>query len=200
MRRHPVISLKKAEYFSKTRATVNEKFIRNWFSDIQFLLKADLEVFQDLIRVFNMDETSMCLASKGGLCITEKGKPAYNVSASSDKENITTLFTVNAAGEILPPLTVFKYERLPQTCIDKTPSGWGIGKTESGWMTYVTFYEYFTNVFNPYLEEKKNQKASDYFLRWTCIAHVISFECFLQKKTNYIVLPSAKRYSSVTTS
>lgn len=164
LKRHPILSIKKAEYLSKTRAAISEKFIRKWFTEVQLLLKDNLEVFEDSTRVFNMDETAMYLAPKGGLFVAEKGKPTYDVSASSDKENITTLFTVNAAGEILPPLTVYKYERLPKSCVDAAPPGWGIGKTENGWMTYVTFYEYFTNVFNPYLEEKEIKKPVIVFL------------------------------------
>lgn len=45
MKRHPVLSMKKAEYLNKTRAAVTEQYIRNWFSEIQILLKNNLEVF-----------------------------------------------------------------------------------------------------------------------------------------------------------
>ncbi|XP_039302911.1 uncharacterized protein LOC120357158 [Solenopsis invicta] len=154
MKRHPALSMKKAEYLSKTRAAVTEQYIRNWFSEVQILLKDNSDVLEDPQRVFNMDETAVYLAPKGGLVIAEKGKPTYDVFTSSDKENITTLFTVNAAGEIAPPLTVFKYERLPQACLAKAPPGWGIGKSENGWMTYIAFYEYFANVFNKYLQDE----------------------------------------------
>ncbi|KYN15781.1 hypothetical protein ALC57_11987 [Trachymyrmex cornetzi] len=133
--------MKKAEYLSKKRAVVTEQYIRSWFSEVQILLKDNLEVLEKLQRVFNADETAMYLVPKGGLVITEKGKPTYDVFTSNNKENVTTLFTVNAAGEIAPPLTVFKYERLPQACSFKAPSGWGIGKSENGWMTYSVFYE-----------------------------------------------------------
>lgn len=111
-----------------------------------------------------MDETSMWLAPKGGMVLAEKGKPTYDFSASSDKENVTTSFTVSAAGEIAPPLTVFKYERLPQACVDKAPSGWGVVKTENGWMTSAAFYEYFANIFQSYLLEKQINKPIIVFL------------------------------------
>lgn len=44
-----------------------------------------------------MDETSFCLASKSGTVIEPRGKHIYGERTSSDKENVTTLFTVNAA-------------------------------------------------------------------------------------------------------
>ena len=96
-----------------------------------------------------------CTAATGGLVLAERGKHVYDVSSNSDKECITTLITVNAAGDIAPPLTLYAYERLPKTAYDKAPTGWGIGKTENGWMTSAAFYEYFTNVFYPYLLEQK---------------------------------------------
>ncbi|XP_032690700.1 uncharacterized protein LOC116853654 [Odontomachus brunneus] len=117
IKRHPILSMKKAEYLGKTRAVVTKQYIRTCFSEIQSLLKDNLEVLEEPQKVFNMNETAICLAPKGGLVIAEKGKPTYDVFTSSDKENITTLFTVNAAGEIAPSLTVFKYERLPQACL-----------------------------------------------------------------------------------
>ncbi|KAG5899058.1 hypothetical protein JTB14_000081 [Gonioctena quinquepunctata] len=81
-----------------------------------------------------MDETAIHLAPEGGLVLAKRGKYVYDV-AGNEKENVTTLFTVNAAGEFAPPLTIFKYERLPKIGVDSAPKGWGIGKSENGWMT-----------------------------------------------------------------
>lgn len=65
------------------------------------------------------------------LVLAVKGKSVYDV-ATNDKENVTTLFTVNAAGEFATPLTIYNYERLPRACIEAAPRNWGIGKTENG--------------------------------------------------------------------
>lgn len=102
-----------------------------------------------------MDETSFYLYPKGYLVLAEKGSHVYDTSAKSDKENITTLITVSADGVIAPPLTVYKYKRMNQEIARTTPSYWGLGKTDSGWMTGEAFYEYFTNVFYPYLISSK---------------------------------------------
>ena len=145
-----------------------------------------MEVFSDPQRVFNMDETAMCLAATGGLVIAGKGKPTYDVLANCNKENITTLFTVNAAGKIAPPLTIFKYERLPKSCIDKAPANWGIGKSESGWMTYVAFYEYFTNVFLTWILDKRITRPVIVFLDGH-VSHM-SYELSKFCKENEIIL------------
>ena len=59
----------------------------------------------------------------------------------------------NASGKIASPLTLFEYVRLPKACIKSAPTCWGIGRTENGWMTCAAFYEYFANVFHPYVLE-----------------------------------------------
>lgn len=156
MRRHPEVSQKQSEYINKARGQITEGKIRGWFKEAEELLEENIDVLQDPTRVFNMDETSFYLYPKGYLVLAEKGIHVYDTSAKSDKENITTLITVSAAGVIAPPpLTVYKYKRMNQDIARSAPSYWGLGKTDSGWMTGEAFYEYFTNVFYPYLVSSK---------------------------------------------
>lgn len=75
--------------------------------------------------------------------------------ANDEKECLTTLVTANAAGMLAPPMVVFPYERLPGTISMLMPDGWSIGKSETGWMTSQTFYEYVANVMHPWIV--KNQ-------------------------------------------
>lgn len=44
------------------------------------------------------------------------------------------------------------------------PKGWGIGRSENGWMTCPVFYEYITNVFYPWLENMKIKRHIVLFL------------------------------------
>lgn len=155
LKRHPRVSQKHSEYLSKARANVSEKKIRKWFQEVKTLLRENVDILKDPQRLFNTDETAFFLAPKGGLILAAKGESFFDVSARSDKENVTTLVTVNAAGEIAPPLTIFKYRRLPQAIVKSAPSQWGIGISDSGWMNGETFFEYITNVFHPYLIEQK---------------------------------------------
>ncbi|XP_018360375.1 PREDICTED: uncharacterized protein LOC108759426 [Trachymyrmex cornetzi] len=154
MRRHPHLSQKKAEYLSKVRATITENSIRNWFADTETLVGINIQVLQHPRRIFNMDETSF-FRPKGGIILAKKGKASYDVFSASDKEAITTLFVINAEGEIAPPLTLYKYVRLTKNCIEAVPPGWGLGKIENGWMDSASFYGYIANIFHPYLLEQK---------------------------------------------
>jgi len=99
-----------------------------------------------------MDEMSFYLAPQGDLVLAEKGKPVYDVSAVSDKENIMVSMGVSALGNQVPSFIVYKYVRLPASAKRSAPYGWAVGSTESGWMTARAFFEYFTNTFIPWLK------------------------------------------------
>lgn len=163
LKRHPRVGQKRAEHLCRARAIVTESSIRSWFSHIAEELGENIKIIDDPRRVFDMDETAVHLSPKGGLVLAEKGKAVYDV-AGNEKENVTTLFNVNAAGEFAPSLTIFKYEQLPKICVDSAPKDWGIGKSENGWMTSESFYEYFTNVFYPFLLKSEIQLPVIVFL------------------------------------
>ncbi|KAG5879954.1 hypothetical protein JTB14_024547 [Gonioctena quinquepunctata] len=80
---------------------------------------------------------------EGDKVLTKKGtKSVYNAGTNDEKENLTVLVTANAAGELGPPMIIFKYERIPGHVALSVNKSWGIGRSESGWMCGSTFYEY----------------------------------------------------------
>ncbi|KAL0102680.1 hypothetical protein PUN28_018176 [Cardiocondyla obscurior] len=70
---------------------------------------------------------------------------------NDEKECLTTLFCGNAIGKIAPPMVIFSFKRTPGHIASNMPKNWGIGHSESGWMTGETFYEYIANIFYPWL-------------------------------------------------
>lgn len=75
-------------------------------------------------------------------------------SSGNEKENLTVLITGNPARELASTLVVFNYKRIPSTISETFPNDWAIDRSESGWMCAETFYEYITNIFNPWLIKK----------------------------------------------
>lgn len=86
-------------------------------------------------------------------------KKVYARIANDEKDNLTVLLTVRADGVIAAPLVIFPYKRMPTNIKLKYPKGcgWGLGQSDSGWMTSETFYEYITNVLHPWLKNNKVQ-------------------------------------------
>lgn len=151
MTRHPEISIRMSQNLTSSRAKVTEASIRNWFSEIDNYFKLNNISFQDdPRRVFNADETAFFLSPKGKSVLAKKGtKAVYNYANSDEKECLTTLITGNACGQLAPPMVIFAYERIPKHIILQMPEGWGIGKSESGWMTGESSMNMFQIYFFP---------------------------------------------------
>lgn len=99
-------------------------------------------VIQDPTRVFNADESGFNICPKTNKVLAEKGsKNLYEIEKSSAKENLTVLFTFSATGQVCNPF-IYPYKRIPDRVTLTVPSGWGIGRSDSGWMTAAVFYDY----------------------------------------------------------
>lgn len=110
----------------------------------------------DPTRIYNMDETAFHLTPKSDKVITKKGAKTVHVHVGNDdKECLTTMVAGNAAGMLPPPMVLHTQKRIPYSIIKDTPADWGLGRSDSGWMTGQTFYEYISNVFYKWLCENK---------------------------------------------
>lgn len=154
LKRHPNIATRVSQNLTHSRATVTEEKIRKWFSEVKTYLTENnlLNILEEPQRVFNCDETAFFLSPKESKVLVRKGdKAIYNFINSDEKECITTLVTGNAAGILAPPMVMFSFQRIPKNIVQSIPEDWGLGKTDNGWMTGESFYEYITNIFHVWL-------------------------------------------------
>lgn len=152
-KRHPEVKIRTAQHLALDRASVTEENLRNWFAEVGNYLKTKSLLDVEPASIFNCDETNIQLCPKPEKVIAQKGaRTVYKVVDANEKESVTALFMYSASGVRAPPMVLYTYkENVPKKIIDSFPSGWGIGLSESGWMTTETFYEYFTNVFYKWL-------------------------------------------------
>ncbi|CAK1586979.1 unnamed protein product [Parnassius mnemosyne] len=166
LKRHPEISERTAQNLITSRDNVTEQQIKSWFTEIKnYLQEQNLEhLLKRPSRIFNADESAFFLSPKSSRVLVRRGDKTVYTTSGNEKENLTVLLTANAAGQIAPPMIVFAYERVPKPISDSVPDTWGIGRSESGWMCSETFYEYFTNIFHPWLIEKNIELPVLFFL------------------------------------
>lgn len=148
---------------------MSEADIKKWFLEIKNYLTSEnlLEAIHEPQpqRVFNADETGFQLCPSTGRVLTAKGdKNVYAVEQGNSKENITVLFTFSADGKTCPPLIVFPYKRLPDKISNSVPPKWGIGRSDTGWMTADVFNQFITTIFAPYLAENNIKKPVILFI------------------------------------
>lgn len=109
-------------------------------------------------RVFNGDESGFRLNPESEKVIVRKGKKTvHKMVGCNDKEQITVLFVYNATGDQAPPLVLFNYQRIPPYIASNFSKGWSIGKTDNGWMTSESFFEYVVHVFYLWLVKNSIQ-------------------------------------------
>ena len=65
------------------------------------------------VDIWNLDETGICgQGKKGEMVIAQLGNKMPSEACSNSRKNVTLLLSINAAGGYLPPLYIFKGERL----------------------------------------------------------------------------------------
>jgi DDE superfamily endonuclease/Tc5 transposase DNA-binding domain/helix-turn-helix, Psq domain len=149
LKRHPNVRERLSQNLTAGRSKVTEEKLRNWFQEVNEYL---VGINDEPSRVFNADETAFFLSPKGKKVLAQKGaKTVYTSVDGDEKECLTVLFTGNAVGNVAPPMVVYTFQRVPKHIIDKMPEGWAVGKTEKGWMTSESFFEYVSNVFHPWV-------------------------------------------------
>ncbi|XP_049307835.1 uncharacterized protein LOC125777328 [Bactrocera dorsalis] len=167
LKRNPTVSQRVSQSLTVSRASVTESSIRSWFKRVYQYLENNncLDVLEDSTRIFNCDESAFFLCPKGQAVLTKRGsKHVYFRSGNDDKECFTLCIGASASGKMMPTFALFPYKRLPTNILSKFPSDLAIGKSDSGWMTCETFYEYITNVFYPFILKENIQLPIVLFL------------------------------------
>lgn len=100
-----------------------------------------------------MDESAFKLVPKAEKVLAPRGARAvYQIVGASDKATVTILFNASAEGQLAPPLVLFELKTLPRKSkLKYIPENWGVGMTESGWMTGESFFSYVQNILYSFL-------------------------------------------------
>lgn len=157
LQRNKEIAKRTVEKLTKNRASVTPAMLRNWFHEVRsYLTENDLlSVMENPERIFNMDESGFMLCPKGEKVLGLKGQKNVYEVCGKDKEQCTILLATSASGLLAPTLIVYSGQRLPKGVGDHMPDGWGLAKSEKGWITGEVFYEYIANVFYPWIKKKE---------------------------------------------
>lgn len=147
-KRHPNLCIRRPQHLSCSRATVTREELQEWFREIGKYLEDRNLLDISSNRYFNCDESSIMLCPDAERVLAEKGSRTVYKIVDGGREALTVLFMFSADGTRAPPMIMYPFKKdLPKRIVNNTPTGWGIGVSDSGWMTTETFYEYITNIF-----------------------------------------------------
>jgi hypothetical protein len=127
---------------------VNYDIAKSWFDAVIELVT---EHQYPPERIFNMDESGFAVGdsqSSRSLVNVREGSSWKVISGR--QEWITAIECVNATGEAIPPLLIYKAKHTNTAWIPThTPSNWRFSTSMSGWTSNSHAYEWITTVFEP---------------------------------------------------
>jgi hypothetical protein len=86
-------------------------------------------------RIFNGDESGFALCPKNGKVLgPARSKEDFYERVTSEKEKITVVDTFSANGNVVPPMLIFLYKKMPKAIVESVPHNWALGRSDSGWM------------------------------------------------------------------
>jgi hypothetical protein len=99
--------------------------------------------------IYNCDETGVTTVQKPKDVITARGKKQVGSLTSEERGKlVTAVFTINAAGHVLPPMFIFPRVNYREHFINEAAPG-SIGKaTRSGWINQEVFADYLVHIAN----------------------------------------------------
>lgn len=153
LRRHPNISRRKAQQLNPARAQKLNRFIvDDYFQKLENLLdRTGLK--HSPANIYNMDEKGCRLMlHHQQTVLAEKGSRRVHLIGSEHGENVTIVACANALGHVIPPMILFKGQRLKPTFSDGLPAGSVVHMTGKGSMTteiFLKWLDHFAKFMSP---------------------------------------------------
>eukprot|EP00048_Salpingoeca_helianthica_P023969 m.28695 g.28695 ORF g.28695 m.28695 type:complete len:803 (-) comp9104_c0_seq1:299-2707(-) len=123
---------------------------------------ADLDEYKHIPAelIFNFDETQFNIDSKASgrqRVFCQKASPAQRVGGRGEREeHVTLLACVAAKGPPVPPVLLFKGERVTEWMAQGAPLGTRVKVTENGWTTDDTYHFYVRDVLVPHVKSVRD--------------------------------------------
>lgn len=88
--------------------------------------------------------------------LMEKGEEVTVVVEPESKWTMTVLFSGSAAGELLPPLFVYKSKTIRESWLKGAPTGSAYACSPRGWVINPTMVAFLETIVAPYFRRVKN--------------------------------------------
>lgn len=120
LRRHPQLTMRSPEQLQLAHdSACSKEALSKWY--VAFKQFLELHGVSDPARLWNADETGW-MPKSGEVLALSGTKDVYQASTNS-KEQITTLCTISAAGNVIPPMHIFSGQRFHYNPLEGCVSG-----------------------------------------------------------------------------
>lgn len=144
LKKHQEITLRTPEPTSMARCKgFNKETVMSFFDKYEALL--DEGKFAGH-QIFNVDETGLSTVHKPSKILAQKGKRQVGAVTSGERGvNTTCICCMNAVGEFIPPMLIFKRKRMTEDLKRGGPPNTVYSCSDSGWITSELFLEWLTH-------------------------------------------------------
>lgn len=153
IKRHPDMKLRKTNLIKRARAGVSIADIEEFFVNYE---KVAAGVPPE--NIYNYDETNLKDDPGSKKCLFQKGKKYCERVLNSSKQATSVMFCGSAAGELLPPMVVYKAINVYTSWCERGPKGAVYSCSKSGWFDQYQFEKWFFEVALPRLRRKVGKK------------------------------------------
>lgn len=147
LKRNENISKRKAQFMNPARAQkLNKPIVQQHFQEVKKLYD-ELDIPNHPERVYNVDEKGCRLTiHHQQTVLAEKGNRRVHMIAQEHAENVTITACVNASGNAIPPMIIFKGKRLKEEFKDNLPPGALVKMAPKGSMTTSLFIDFIEHL------------------------------------------------------
>jgi hypothetical protein len=187
------LSERLASNMKRTRAEINAESINEYFDEIEKLYDVLGNVPPE--NIYNYDETNFTNDPGKSIVICRRGRKRVEVVRDSTKQAFSVMWCGNAAGELLPPMVVYKSKNVYAGWTENGPKEAIYDCTESGWFDSSSFKTWFVEVLLPSTRLKRGpivlygDNLSSHF-SWELVSlakrHRIYFVMLLANATNWL--------------
>lgn len=112
LKRHPLIALRATQSVSKASGNVSENNLRSWHNTITSSLTQydKLHIVMNCPElVFNSDESCFPVVPASNKVFAHRGvKNVFKIAHGKEKVSVTAMYCISAAGQLIPPMMIFK--------------------------------------------------------------------------------------------
>lgn len=147
MASNPEISVRKAQVMNRGRAQkLNKHIVQKHFEAVKNIYD-ELDISTHPERLYNMDEKGCRLnLHHQQKVLAEKGSKRVHMIAEEHAENVTIAMCVNATGNTVPPMILFKGKRLKPEFSENLPAGSLVKMAPKGSMTTELFVDFIKHL------------------------------------------------------
>lgn len=148
------LSQRICQNIKRVRAEKTEEEMQNYFQNLERSLESVPPG-----NILNFDETNLSDDPGSHKCIFRRGMKYPERVMNTSKASISVMFAITGAGDVLPPYTVYKAERLYDLWTVGGPKKARYNRSKSGWFDSCTFTDWFLTIIIPWATKLTGTKV-----------------------------------------